>query len=351
MVDPPWQPPVDPPLHPAPVAGFALDAGFDDLLSGAARCGDDAATAVVLAGVWGARFPSPGGPDTATRFALLRAVARESLTAGRVLEAHTDALAILAEAGESAPPDTSWGVFAAEGPATRLTARTADGTFRLTGVKPWCSLAGLLDHALVTAHVGDARQLFAVDLHHPGVRPEPAGVWAARGLRTVTSGPVHFTDVPATPVGAPGWYLRRPGFAWGGVGVAACWLGGVDGLAETLRRASAGRTGELAALHVGVVDVARHAAGCVLADAARSIASGAAAGAAGGLLALRVRAVVADTVDRVLRQVGHALGPAPLAFDADHAARVADLTLYVRQHHAERDLAALGRDLLEGGTP
>jgi hypothetical protein len=29
--------------------------------------------------------------------------------------------------------------------------------------------------------------------------------------------------------------------------------------------------------------------------------------------------------------------------DAAHAARVSDLTLYVRQHHAERDLAALGR--------
>ena len=41
--------------------------------------------------------------------------------------------------------------------------------------------------------------------------------------------------------------------------------------------------------------------------------------------------------------MGHALGPAPLAFDADHAARVADLEIYLRQHHAERDVAALGR--------
>ena len=39
----------------------------------------------------------------------------------------------------------------------------------------------------------------------------------------------------------------------------------------------------------------------------------------------------------------YALGPAPLALDPVHAARVADLTLYLRQHHAERDLAALGR--------
>jgi hypothetical protein len=40
--------------------------------------------------------------------------------------------------------------------------------------------------------------------------------------------------------------------------------------------------------------------------------------------------------------VGRALGPAPLATDREHAQRVADLTVYLRQHHAERDLARLG---------
>ena len=33
-------------------------------------------------------------------------------------------------------------------------------------------------------------------------------------------------------------------------------------------------------------------------------------------------------------RVGHALGPAPLAFDDEHARRVADSEFYVRQHHA-----------------
>ena len=43
--------------------------------------------------------------------------------------------------------------------------------------------------------------------------------------------------------------------------------------------------------------------------------------------------------------------------DPVHAARVADLTLYLRQHHAERDLAALGRLVTpatrarDGGAP
>jgi hypothetical protein len=37
-----------------------------------------------------------------------------------------------------------------------------------------------------------------------------------------------------------------------------------------------------------------------------------------------------------------ALGPGPLCLDEQHARAVADLTVYVRQSHAERDLAALG---------
>jgi hypothetical protein len=62
-----------------------------------------------------------------------------------------------------------------------------------------------------------------------------------------------------------------------------------------------------------------------------------------------VRAVVAGAAERAIRQVGHALGPAPLAFDEEHARRVADLELYVRQHHAERDLARLGAAITARG--
>jgi hypothetical protein len=49
--------------------------------------------------------------------------------------------------------------------------------------------------------------------------------------------------------------------------------------------------------------------------------------------------------------LAHALGPAPLAQETEHARRVADLELYVRQHHAERDEAALGRKIISGERP
>ncbi len=308
----------------------------------------------------GARLALPGGGRTAERFAVLAALGRADLTTARVFEAHTDALAIIAESGAPLDSGKTWGVFAAEAAGTRLTAAPAEqtsagpgpgpgpgpgDTVSLTGEKPWCSLGGVLDAALVTAHIGEQRGLFAVDLRRDDVRADPPHGWVARGLRAVPSGSVHFAGTPATPVGNPGWYLRRAGFAWGGIGVAACWHGGARGVADTLTRAPRRRDGDdIGAMHVGAVDAALHASAAALTSAAHAIDSSAVADPA--MLALRTRAVVASAAEQVLRHAGHALGPAPLAFDAAHAARVADLTLYLRQHHGERDLAALGRAVL-----
>jgi len=326
----------------------ALPTWADALVGAARAAGEDVAAGLEVARKYGTALPLPGGGATALRWRLLAEVAGQDLTAGRILEAHSDALAILAEFGER-EPDGVWGVFAAEAPAVRLDARTDNERMLLHGTKPWCSLAGHLDHALVTAHVGHQRGLFAVDLHQSSVRVEPPFGWVARGLRNVPSGPVHFDATPARAIGGPGWYLARPGFAWGAIGVAACWYGGASALAAALRAACAKRGGELSALHVGTVEVLLHGAAASLLDASRQVDAGAATGAAGELLALRVRGTVAAAVERIIVQVGHALGPMPLAFDEEHARRVADLQLYVRQHHAERDLATLGRLVLDGG--
>ncbi len=319
-----------------------------EALVGAARQAvaddDTIAASLTLASEVGGSLPLPGSGDTATRWNALAAVAEVDLTVARVLEPHVDALAILAEAGLVAG-DGAYGVFAAEAPGVTLEARPDGARWCLTGRKPWCSLAGRVDRALITAHVPEGRQLFDVDLRQRGVEVEPTA-WVARGLREVISGPVTMADVIAEPVGAPGWYLTRPGFAWGGIGVAACWLGGVRPLLTALREALRGREDLIRQANLGQADVAHYAADRCLRDSAAAI-DGQRSGREARLLAARVRTVVAQAVETVIMQVGHALGPAPLAFDEDYARRVADLQLYVRQHHAERDLAALGRDLVE----
>ena len=247
---------------------------------------------------------------------------------------------------------STWGVFAAEGPGTKLQAEPDAGGWRLTGVKPWCSLADRLSHALVTAHTGDGhRRLFAVALRDPTVSATSTG-WISRGLRGVPSGPVEFSGALAVPVGPDEWYLTRPGFAWGGAGVAACWFGGAVGVARSLFEwAQLRSSDQIARLHLGAADVALAGARSVLASAAARIDAGQADGTAGVELAGRVRGVVTAAADEVLGRSGRAMGPAPLAFDEPHARRVADLQIYLRQDHAERDRAALGGQLLAGPVP
>ncbi|MBR7502934.1 acyl-CoA dehydrogenase, partial [Mycobacterium tuberculosis] len=101
----------------------------------------------------------------------------------------------------------------------------------LYGEKAWCSLATELTHAIVSVRLGEARQTVAVDLTGPGVHPAEAD-WPALGLAEIPSGPIVFDGARATEVGPPEWYLQRPGFAWGGIRVAACWFGGALGLAR-----------------------------------------------------------------------------------------------------------------------
>lgn len=321
-------------------------------LAGRAReAAGDVPAAITLAVDVGPSLPEPGTGSTSFLWSALATLGATDLTVARAAEPHLDALAILGQAGLPVAPG-SWGVYAAEGPGEPLRARREGAGWVLSGRKHWCSLAGRLDRALVSAWAGEERRLFEVDLRAPGVSPV-AGTWVARGLRDLDSGPVDLDDVPAGAVGEAGWYLERPGFAWGGLGVAAVWYGGAVGVA---RRLAAGATrgrepDQVALMHLGAVDGALHAARCVLADAATALDAGRLVGLAGARSALRVRQVVASAAEEVLARAAHGLGPGPLATEEEHARRVADLELYLRQWHAERDQAALGRLLLDDPEP
>lgn len=336
------------------------------LLDSVAAAAGDVPALLALAGNAGQEWPRPGEGQTAVLWELLASVAAIDVAAARVFEPHLDAMAILAQAGTSPAlePDTAapavWGVFAAEGPKARLEAHTAGTGVVLAGSKPWCSLAAHLDCAVITAHTDDGgRAAFAVNLRGPGVTCETPA-WIARGLQEIPSGTVHFDQVPAVPVGGTGWYHSRPGFAWGGIGVAACWLGGAVGVARDYRDgllsgADAGREPDQVALAgLGEVDRVLTAALQYLARTAARIDDGS-LGAADGQStwseAQRVRGTAAAAVERVLHLVGTNRGPGPLAFDAKYAKRMADLALYVRQHHGPRDDAQLGRLTLKGDCP
>lgn len=314
------------------------------------RLGADVSAAIAAAPTLARELPVPGAGETPFLWSALATLGAVDLTAARAIEPHLDAVAILGQAGVTEATG-SWGVFAAEGPGPRLNATKGPSGFELTGQKSWCSLSKRLDRALISAWLDDdRRQLFAVQLADPGIRHREQP-WVARGLAAIESGALTFDGVPARPVGEPDWYLRRPGFAWGGLGVAAVWFGGAVGLARrVVSGLQAGREpDQIAYLHLGAIDTALHSARLALAAAAGAVDSGPGGEFVG--LSLRVRSIVAGAAEEVLDRLGHALGPGPLATEEEHARRVADLGIYLRQWHAERDLAALGSWLAEPGPP
>jgi alkylation response protein AidB-like acyl-CoA dehydrogenase len=290
-------------------------------------------------------LPLPGSGRTAHRWRRLAELTEIDVVAGRLAEAHTDAVAILAElCGPDVKPDQLWGVWAAEPPDPIVRARVDGDDVRLEGVKVWCSGAELCTHALVTARVDDRRGLFAVDLGEPNIEPLQSN-WYNTGMAGSDTRSVEFHGAPAVAVGSIGQYLDRPGFWHGAIGVSACWLGGARAVAAPLYDRAARESADPHMLaHLGAVDAAIAAAEAMLESAARCVdADPLNRENKAELIARRARAVVETAVEQAITRSGRALGPGPLVTDAAHAQKVADLTVYVRQSHAERDLAELGK--------
>lgn len=61
----------------------------------------------------------------------------------------------------------------------------------------------------------------------------------------------------------------------------------------------------------------------------------------------RVRAQVEQAAECVIHHVGRALGVTPFCRDSHFARLSADLPVYLRQSHAEWDLATLGQQLAQ----
>lgn len=291
------------------------------------------------------RLPLPAGGDTLRRWECLALVARHDLSLLKLYEGHTDALAILTELGCAAlhVPRSAWAVWCAEppGPGLALRRSASDG-FVLSGRKHWCSGAASVSHGLVSCRDEDGgRRLAAVVMRQPGVTVTSEG-WKAVGMAACDSVDVDFDDAQAAPVGDVDAYLNRPGFWHGGAGIAACWYGAAQNLADYLHAAVRGQAAAdpFRLAHLGEVDIAMEGAAALLRETAAAIDADPYADAS--TPALRVRLAVEAAASTVLRHVTRALGAGPLCRDAAFARMTADLPVFLRQSHAERDLAALG---------
>jgi alkylation response protein AidB-like acyl-CoA dehydrogenase len=296
-------------------------------------------------------LPQPGTGQTPRRWSALAALGRTDLVLARLGEGHTDALAILAEAGRAPAPEALYGVWAARAGGTGAEVAQGAGGLRLTGTVRFCSGASVLDRALVAALAPGGSWLVEVDLAAEGVHPDPDS-WPALGMDASNSLDVRFQDVLITEdmiVGVDDWYLRRRGFRLGSGGVAAVWLGGAMGVYDRVFAVlrDRGTPDEHQFAHVGALATALRGADALLADTAHAVDTvpdldlTESVGLAKSAAELVGRTIV-DIAPRIT-------GPGPLCWDASFAQRLADLAVYLRQHHAERDLAKLGRHLFEHG--
>jgi alkylation response protein AidB-like acyl-CoA dehydrogenase len=293
------------------------------------------------------RLPLPGQGATLDRWRMLAAVAACDLALVKLFEGHTDALAILAEIGADFMPSQgqAWGVWAAEPPTARLSAREKGGqALLLHGTKAWCSGAASVTHALVTAW--DERGepiLAAVELQQPGVQVTSEG-WVAVGMSACASVDVHFDNARASRIGAPRAYLERPGFWHGGGGIAACWHGAAAAIGEFVRRDAARRSDPYKLAHLGAIDTALSGAASLLRETASAFDRDPHADAMPA--AFRVRLAAERAAVDVIERAGRALGAAPLCRNRQFARLMADLPVFIRQSHAERDEAALAERIV-----
>ena len=180
--------------------------------------------------------------DTAAGVRLLRRIGRASLSVGRIVEGHANALRLIQLYGTSrqrlalgsiAALGGIFGVWGAEGRKPVTFAATGSGSGVLMGAKMFCSGLGLLSVAVVPVQndAGPLLLLAQVD------EPERADVsaWNVSGMRATASGRYDLTGVVVEVLGRHGDYLREPHFEGGIWRYCALHCGGLEALAEGVR--------------------------------------------------------------------------------------------------------------------
>jgi alkylation response protein AidB-like acyl-CoA dehydrogenase len=203
----------------------------------------DEVTRLRRAGALSLPLPIRGGIGADVLASLLSLAGQGNLSVGRILEAHINALHLIARYGEAAAwhDERLFALWVTDPPENGLRMRRIRDRIVLTGGKQFCSAAGFATAALVTAHDADGDTRMLVLRLGAGERvtslPSPL-----QGMRAAVTGAVDFSGFETSAdalLGHAGDYLREPDFsagAWRGSAVA---LGGLvallDHTAEQLR--------------------------------------------------------------------------------------------------------------------
>ena len=278
--------------------------------------------------------------DPGALLALLRDTGAASLSAGRILEGHVNAIKLLVLHGGPVAPDLLSGVWGADGPdPVRI-----EGDV-LRGQKLYASGADVLDRVIVTARTDRGVRLVLLTRDALAGRLHP-GEWRMSGMRATASGRCDLDGVPlahAVLLGAPGAYLVEPHFHGGVWRYGAVQLGAMRELTRIAARQlrDSGRiAAPLQAMRLHRMIAACETAEMWLTRAAHEVEHPDAPPAAAET-AILARLRTAEEAATVMAEADRALGAGSHAtgHPADRIRR--DLGLYLRQ--ADPDGLALAQ--------
>lgn len=180
----------------------------------------------------------------------LLALGRGNLSVGRLYEAHVNAVRLLCrfappaltqQAASEAAEGALFGLWVTDPPPDQNRDPLVLTGGRLYGEKMFCSGAGIVHRAVVTAETDTGTYLLwaPADLARAAPLPLPLA-----GLRAARTGQVAFDDVPASDgalFGEPGAYLAEPDFSAGAWRTSALTAGAIAALVEEALRQIAAR--------------------------------------------------------------------------------------------------------------
>jgi hypothetical protein len=191
-------------------------------------------------------------------------------------------------------------------------------------------------------HHGQALLVEVNSSDHVSIVPE---TWPSIGMAASASATVAFERTRiGRLIGEAGFYTGRPGFWQGSLNVAACWFGGALGLARgvisTLRDTSDVHRwtafGALMSEIVAMGEALQAAATATDRDPLDQTSQA-------QVRAFATRQIVYQGATHVLELAAQVGGTHAATHDANQSRRLADLPIYLRQHHPGPDMEALGR--------
>jgi alkylation response protein AidB-like acyl-CoA dehydrogenase len=230
-------------------------------------------------------------------------------------------------------------------PGTGVRAHAEGERWRLTGESRFSSGIDIIDRALVPGWLDDEKHLL-FDIDAALFDPDRSS-WHTAAMDASRSFTVR-VDVRADGedvVGPPCFYLDRRGFAIGGLEVAAVWAGGARSVLELVAQGLRQfRPTSHQTRRVGVMEQAVWQADLVVAATAARLPELDGDDLVRETAAARTAVVIA--CEQVLDEAIRVVGPAGLSGNGRLARTVADLTIYVRQHHLDLTFESRGREAL-----